>query len=155
MHFNDLLIRLRTQALAGVAAVSVLVSIFARSGTDLRMSWEVAAGVFFFLCLFWIAIWIVDFCYYNKLLIGAVAAILDLERRSQYELRIRELKMSTMIEQSVAGTLPKVERSWRLRGGPSAFYSIVFVALIAGLVFSFWQYINITAPIDMRYFGPG
>src|SRR5665811_1811727 len=67
MHFNDLLIRLRTQALAGVAAISTLVSIFARSGSDLRISWEVAVGVLLFLCLFWIAIWIIEFCYYNKL----------------------------------------------------------------------------------------
>ena len=31
MHFNDLIIRLRTQALAGVAALSALVGIFAKA----------------------------------------------------------------------------------------------------------------------------
>jgi hypothetical protein len=33
MHFNDLLIRLRTQALGGVAALSAIVGIFGKSGT--------------------------------------------------------------------------------------------------------------------------
>jgi hypothetical protein len=34
MHFNDLLIKLRTQALAGVAAISAIVGVFAKSGPN-------------------------------------------------------------------------------------------------------------------------
>ncbi len=33
MHFNDLLMRLRTQTLAGIAAVSALVGVFAKEGS--------------------------------------------------------------------------------------------------------------------------
>jgi hypothetical protein len=41
MHFNDLLIRLRTQALAGVAALSTLVGIFTRTDKDgIHISWQ-------------------------------------------------------------------------------------------------------------------
>jgi hypothetical protein len=83
MHFNDLIIRLRTQALAGVAALSTLVGIFAK--TDLgsfSYTWEIAGFVFSGLSLFWIAIWVLDFGYYNRLLMGAVAALLELEKLS-------------------------------------------------------------------------
>jgi hypothetical protein len=43
MHFNDLLIRLRTQALAAVAAISTLATIFGKTGADPKLSWELAA----------------------------------------------------------------------------------------------------------------
>jgi hypothetical protein len=66
MHFNDLLIRLRTQALAAVAAISTLVTIFGKTGADPKLSWELAALIFSLLAVFWIAIWIIDFCYYNS-----------------------------------------------------------------------------------------
>src|ERR1017187_1093347 len=75
MHFNDLLIRLRTQALAAVAAISTLVTIFGKTGANPKLSWELAALVFSLLAVFWIAILVIDFCYNNRLLIGAVAAI--------------------------------------------------------------------------------
>ena len=43
MHFNDLIIRLRTQALAGVAALSTLVGLFAKSDLGpFSYSWEIA-----------------------------------------------------------------------------------------------------------------
>jgi hypothetical protein len=142
MHFNDLLIRLRTQALAGVAAISTLVSIFARSGTDLSMSWEVSAGVFGILCLFWIAIWIIDFWYYNKLLIGAVTALVTLEELSKTKSRIRQIDLSTTVENAVAGASRgrNKARAFKLRPGPRAFYLIVFLALLGGFAFSFLEY---------------
>jgi hypothetical protein len=81
MHFNDLIIRLRTQALAGVAALSTLVGIFAKADLGaFSYTWEIAGFVFAALALFWIAIWVLDFAYYNQLLIGSVAALLELEK---------------------------------------------------------------------------
>ena len=77
MHFNDLLMKLRTQALAGVAALSALVGIFGRTGSE-AANWKMAALVLAFLVVFWIAIWLIDFLYYNRLLVGAVRALLDL-----------------------------------------------------------------------------
>lgn len=146
MHFNDLIIRLRTQALAGVAALSTLVGVFAK--TDLgpfSYSWEIAGFVFLGLALFWIAIWILDFGYYNKLLIGSVAALLELERRSQTSNIALDISLSTRVEESVRGDL--VFPGALTRGQKMhivfarwAFYMIVFTALIAGASFSFYTY---------------
>src|SRR5437667_124517 len=72
MHFNDLIIKLRTQALAGVAALSTLVTLFAKSDVASSGAWGIAAFIFGGLCLAWVAIWIIDFSYYNRLLTGAV-----------------------------------------------------------------------------------
>src|SRR5665811_838938 len=140
MHFNDLLIRLRTQALAAVAAISTLVSIFGKTGTDPKLSWELAALVFCLLAVFWIAIWVMDFCYYNRLLTGAVAAILDLEKMSNDTMQIRRIDISTKIENAVAGggESPSYafSRRFKLALGRWVFYLIVFVALIGGFWFS-------------------
>lgn len=145
MHFNDLLIKLRTQALGAVAAISTLVGIFGRSGSDNRESWEISAAVFFFLCLFWLAIWIIDFCYYNRLLLGAVDAILELERESKIRLRLQHINISTKIERAVAGECLAVDgelrkRFWKMSSGRWAFYVIVFVALVLALGFSIYEY---------------
>lgn len=145
MHFNDLLIKLRTQALGAVAAISTLVGIFGRTGADNKESWEIAAAVFFFLCLFWIAIWIIDFCYYNRLLLGAVKAILEVEKLSQSRSRLLHINISTCIEEAVAGGSAAADsiRHSRFRNlilGRWAFYIIVFLALVLALSFSIYEY---------------
>ena len=84
MHFNDLLIRLRTQALAGIAAISTLIGIFTKaSPSALQSDWLIAEAIFIALTLFWIAIFCLDFFYYNRLLVGAVAALKDLEAEAR------------------------------------------------------------------------
>jgi len=142
MHFNDLLIRLRIQALAGVAALSTLVGIFAKTDpSGGNGNWQIATGVFFGLCLFWIAIWILDLRYYHKLLVGAVTALLEIEEMSENHTRIRSIQMSTIIEKAVAGSLDNKQFTWKewinLRSGIWAFYVVVFFALASGLLFSF------------------
>jgi hypothetical protein len=150
MHFNDLLIKLRTQALGAVAAISTLVGIFSGSGTDNKVRWELAAAVLLFLCFFWIAVWIIDFFYYNRLLIGAVDAILDLEKLSTTVLRIRTIDISSKIELAVDGKSPRFDkeswwkfwrRFWRCRG-ICAFYVIVFLALITAFFIAYWAWHN-------------
>jgi hypothetical protein len=95
MHFNDLIIKLRTSALAGVAALSTLVGVFAKSDPGhFGITWEIAFCVFLALAAFWVAIWILDFSYYNKLLIGAVAALIELEKISATQKRISQIKLS-------------------------------------------------------------
>ena len=137
MHFNDLLIKLRTQALGAVAAISTLLSIFSKSGTDNEISWELAIAVFFFLCIFWIAIWILDFYYYNRLLVGAVEAILNIEAISKDKLYIRHIDISTKIELAVAGKSASFDKKmceqYRILSfGRRAFYIIVVIALAIG-----------------------
>jgi hypothetical protein len=140
MHFNDLLIRLRMQALAGVAALATVVSIFTKIDTQhIQGSWEIAAGVLGALCMFWIAIWVLDLCYYNRLLIGSVVALMELEEASKSRSTISEIEMSTRIEEAVWNKLPRRlpahQRLYLLRG-VWAFYSIVFCALMLGFAYS-------------------
>jgi hypothetical protein len=53
MHFNDLLIRLRTQALAAVAALITLVGIFTKTEPEnIHLSWEIATAVLIGLAYF-------------------------------------------------------------------------------------------------------
>src|SRR5687767_6050244 len=68
MHFNDLILRLRFQALAGVAGLATLVGVFGRDITDPTVRSAVISGVFSLLALFWVAIWALDRFYYDKLL---------------------------------------------------------------------------------------
>jgi hypothetical protein len=141
MHFNDLIIRLRTQALAGVAALSTLVGVFAKADLgQFTYTWEIAGFVFLALALFWVAIWILDFWYYNDLLVGAVAALLELEKESETKSHIAHINMSTLVERSVAGELNFKLGWWktfRIVAPRWAFYILVFSALVAGACFSF------------------
>lgn len=154
MHFNDLLIKLRTQALGAVAVISTFVGIFSRSEIDNVVNWGLAAAVFFFLCIFWIAIWILDVFYYNRLLLGAVDAIIALEQTSKHKTRIREIDISTKIERAVAGESPMFgkdirDRYRKLAFGRRAFYIIVFVALVVGFVFSISQHAFLDKKADV------
>jgi hypothetical protein len=142
MHFNDLLIRLRTQALGAVAALTTIIGVFAKAGEDRHTSWEMVAFAFAILLAFWLAIWVIDFCYYNRLLKGAVAALLDVEEQSKTKLHLQPIDMSTKIEAAVAGH-PKKEpgksKEWQLDRGGWAFYVLVACTLLGGFAFSFYQ----------------
>ena len=142
MHFNDLLIRLRTQALGGVAALSTLVGLFAKTSATVSTSWEIASVFFAFVCFLWLAVWIIDFAYYNRLLLGAVSALEALEERSKTESRVRHIELSTMIERAVAHQLSDKPRSKWLMFGRWAFYMIVFLVLFFGLLVSVHEYRN-------------
>jgi hypothetical protein len=141
MHFNDLLMRLRTQALAAIAALATIIGIFAKingSNTD----WESVTIAFTILVFFWIAIWVLDFCYYNRLLLGAAVALFNIEEISKKELRIRHLEMSTMIRDAVAGKLDDVIFQWSLNRGRWIFYGLVCVGLLIGLSYSGYEWLG-------------
>jgi hypothetical protein len=137
MHFNDLLMRLRSQSLAGIAAISTLVGLFSKEGiADVRVSWSVATAIFFAMAFFWIAIWCLDFFYYNRLLLGAVSAITKLERDNQKNGAI-SIEMSTLIEKQFYGVL------FRHRFfGVHAFYGIVLAVIFAGAGFSLTKFLQ-------------
>jgi hypothetical protein len=140
MHFNDLLIRLRTQALAGVAAVSTLVSIFTRTDkSSIQISWQIATDVFGLLILFWIAIWAIDRLYYNRLLSGAVKALLAIEEESKKTNPSLAISLSTLIEKHVSHPSDKWWDRFQAKLGVRQFYFIVFCALIAGGLTCYWH----------------
>lgn len=130
MHFNDLLIKLRVQALAGVAALAVLASIVGNVKTySFQGTWIVASACFMGLMFIWVAIWLLDRLYYNRLLIGSVAAIAELEELSKSSQSVKELNLSAHIERAVSGKSAR-PKLW----GVTAFYSIVFAILFIGFI---------------------
>lgn len=157
MHFNDLIIRLRTQALAGVAALSTLVGIFAKADLGaFGYTWEIAGFVFAGLALFWIAIWVLDFAYYNQLLIGSVAALLELEKESATSATISQIRLSTLVEKAVGSRINfdlTTMQKFRIIAPRWAFYGLVFVALLAGAGISFYQHFYSLHPIALQKTG--
>ena len=143
MHFNDLLMRLRSQSLAGIAALATIVGILAKGELgSLSVSWFVAMVIFFAMALFWIAIWCLDFLYYNRLLRGAVGALAELEEKSKEpNAPITSINMSTLIEAEFRSPLLGDDIS-HFRG-VLFFYGIVLAAILGGAAFSFYMHINV------------
>ncbi|MES2014696.1 MAG: hypothetical protein V4437_02680 [Patescibacteria group bacterium] len=133
MHFNNLLMRLRTQSLAGVAVISTAVGLFARSN-DIHLTGGIVAVIFVGLSLFWVAIWILDFFYYNPLLIGAATALVALEEKSKTQSHISHIDLSTSIREATSSSI--FTRCSTVPLGVWLFYIIVFVALLGGFFLS-------------------
>lgn len=128
MHFNDMLLRLRIQALAGVAALAVLASIFSNVRTfNFQGTWLIASAAFFGLMLIWIAIWLLDRNYYTRLLMGSVDALLALEKTSKDGKDCEYIDLSTRIDNCV-----RQKRKVKHPRGVFLFYLIVFVTLLLG-----------------------
>ena len=90
-------------------------------------TWTIAAACFAGLVLIWLAIAALDLLYYNRLLVGSVAAIKEIETLSENETHVTHLNLSTRIEEAVKGT-----SAWP-SCGVLAFYLIVFLTLATGL----------------------
>ena len=131
MHFNDLLMRLRSQGLAGVAALSTLVGIFAKQEpSNFQIDWLVAMFIFVALAASWVAIGCIDLLYYNRLLMGAVAALVELEECSK-DSRIDGINMSTLIVREFTA-----KPNYSSFKGVFLFYGIVFMLTVGGIMFS-------------------
>lgn len=141
MHFNDLLMRLRTQALGAVVAISTLTGVVTTSGIFPRTSWGISFTIFSLLAVAWLAVWILDFCYYNRLLIGAVTAILELEEKSRTTSHISHINLSTRIHEAAGAEFLTKSRisnaeSRRRIFGRWFFYASVFCVLLACALWS-------------------
>jgi hypothetical protein len=136
MHFNDLLMRLRSQSLAAVGALaSVAGFAFHGQETANATNWHALFAAFGALCVFWVAIWILDFMYYNRLLLGAVNALVAIEKASAHgQTTLTSLDLSIKIEEAVAN---KGEgAAGRNSVGRWLFYVLVFAVLVTGLLLS-------------------
>jgi hypothetical protein len=134
-HFNDLLMKLRTQALAGVATLSTAVGIFAKSESQSANVWQLAGFTIIGLCLVWIAIWVLDAFYYNRLLAGAVHALKQIENESKSNRHVPEIGFSTAIEDVVLRKICSKQE-----GGVRAFYLIILIALVGGAGVCFYEH---------------
>jgi hypothetical protein len=127
MHFNDLIIKLRSQSLGAVAAFATLVAVITKNETAPELRWGFLTGTFALLSVFWIAVWMLDMCYYNRLLAGAVDAILKIESESKLSSTVSEIDLSTRIEARVkSGSVGN--NNFR-----QAFYALVLAALLVSL----------------------
>ena len=140
MHFNDLLMRLRSQSLAAVAAFAAIASAILRSWNDSGPLWGAMMGVFGLLILFWIAIWVLDLCYYNRLLMGAVQALISIEKDSAGSGTVDRITLSTEIDKMVMNKAIFQSEQKGSTLGILAFYAIVAVALILGMGVSACQW---------------
>jgi hypothetical protein len=131
MHFNDLLMRLRSQSLAAVAAVSAVAGgvLVKGDASGAGPRYGALAGVFGVLLVFWCAIWILDFTYYNRLLLGAVRALAAIEEISKTGGRVRQLDLSKNIEEAVTGGAVRTDGG---NVGRWSFYVLVAVGLLVG-----------------------
>lgn len=77
MHFNDLLIRLRIQALGSVTISGTLATAILKPDSN----YISLKFVFPFFLVAWLAIYCLDMWYYNRLLSGAADAIIKLEEK--------------------------------------------------------------------------
>ena len=146
IHFNELLIKLRIQALGGVVAISTLAGFIAKYGNQASFNWGLLTCIFVVLIFAWTAIWILDFLYYNRLLLGAVDEIMRLEKVSEKSTELDKIALSTQIE--------KVERTGHLDNFPNRtfcerikqgwvlFYLITFLGLAAALTISLIEWVH-------------
>jgi hypothetical protein len=125
MHFNELLIRLRTQALGAVATIVTAAGFLVNRQISDEPWWAVSA-VSLLLLIAWCTLWMIDVCYYSRLLRGAVNALLKVEKESD-----GRINLSTEIER-LFGT-PN-ENAFRLNWQVYVFYVPVFIFLLAATV---------------------
>lgn len=143
MHFNDLIIRLRSQSLGGVAAFATLAGVVARTNATTEFRWGLFAGAFALLSIFWIAVWTLDLGYYNRLLLGAVDALLSIERDSKGSKSVVQIDLSTKIEGRIrSGPETSVNSGSRSTTYQKIFYSLVLLALLAGFAVSVCGYLR-------------
>ena len=135
MHFNNLLIRLRTQSLGAVAAFATLAGVALKGDVPTQIRWDTLAATFFLLAFFWLAIWILDFAYYNRLLLGAVNELIKIEKASSNGGGLQKINLSTGIQEALKkqGESSKPFSSLRSSTGCWLFYAIVFSVLLVGL----------------------
>jgi Na+/melibiose symporter-like transporter len=156
MHFNDLIIRLRAQSIGGIAALATVLGIVIKSCDQTNGGFNYGLAIIAILCLmlFWVAIWVLDQRYYNRLLEGSVNAILELEKNKEQFLENKEISLSRNIEKAFKVKFEHENRNGKIEikenesrknfiSGRNWFYGIVFGALcIVLLSTSFMCYKN-------------
>ena len=112
MHFNELIIKLRIQAIGGLTIIGTIATAAFR--VDNNLDAHILKYIFSVLCVVWLAILLLDIFYYDRLLLAAVNQLVVLEER------FKDIKLSTTIQTEVKNT----------HGIRYLFYGIVFVSLL-------------------------
>lgn len=126
MHFNDLLIKLRVQALGGIAIIGTVATAFLKeNNTDLT---KYLLPLSFLLSVGWLALYCLDMYYYNCLLSGAVKTIKDIEK----ETNTKSIEGEYQIIQLSTNIVDEVSRYkiFKRFSGRRIFYFLVFMILL-------------------------
>jgi hypothetical protein len=123
MHFNDLIIRFRLHALAGIAAVSALIGVMLNNKVEMEQRPVMLFILSISLCVAWGAMWALDHWYYQNLLIGSVEEIKKLENTTEGRITFSK-GIEEYLETQTKSKRPK---------GPYYYYLIIFVFLMIGV----------------------
>ena len=143
MHFNNLIVQLRLRALGRVAVILTVFGFAFRGDLGASSAWGLLAVVIILLSVAWVAVWILDMRYYNRLLRGAVLAIIEIERLSTEGKEVKELNLSRWVEKSVRGD-KELKGKLAAPIARNAFYGIIILALMGTFLFVFNGYCDLS-----------
>jgi len=132
MHFNTLLMQLRVRALGSIGLVAALLGYISKSGAGQPVQWALLAYAMLALFLIWFVIFLIDVFYYNKLLLGAVSATIELEKSKEETINIQ---FSSQVKNYIEGNGQKFTSLWPIHG----FYIVVGFLLLSSCVYSFFR----------------
>ena len=92
MHFNDLLMRWRLQAIGGLAGLVTLAGFVVGDAATLAVRYRAMLILSGVLAFAWVGVALIDLFYYRRLLQGAVNALLAIEKENP------RITLSTAIE---------------------------------------------------------
>jgi hypothetical protein len=121
MHFNELMMRWRLQAIGGLATLVTIAGFVVGDTADLTVRYRAMFVLASTLAAVWVGVASIDLFYYRTLLRGAVAALLKLEEKHP------NIKLSTEIEEWAKGGA---------KVGPYVFYLSAMLPLVAIIAWS-------------------
>ena len=132
VHFNEMLMQLRLRALAGISLLVTLAGLFSGE-TASEVNWGFLSWVLFILLFVWLAIFVIDKFYYQKLLSGAVEAIIEIENSTTDD--EVPLKLSTKIRNKVTNGKEGIDSMYAV----GWFYFIIGFLLLCLLTFALYN----------------
>jgi hypothetical protein len=128
MHFNDLMMRWRLQAVGGLATLITISGFVVGDATTFAVRYRAMLILSGTLAVVWLGVAIIDLFYYRKLLRGAIDGILRLETLTP------EIQLSTVIEDHAA---------CGGRWAPWVFYLCAFLPLVGVVAWALWNLLSL------------
>lgn len=139
MHFNDLIMRWRLHAMGGLAGLVTVAGFVVGDAATLGARYRAMLILTGVLTFAWVAVGLIDLLYYRKLLEGAVAALIELEKKYQGG----AITFSTRVAHSA-------DRGARL--APWLFYGFGLIPLMLIISWAIYQLVGLPpgseVPID-------
>ncbi len=98
VHFNDLIMRWRLQAIGGLATLVTISGFVVGDAATFTTRYRAMLILSLALASAWVGVFVIDFWYYRRLLKGAVNSLLALEKAHP------TIQMSTDIEATASGS---------------------------------------------------